>query len=81
MNVTHHSCQIVIGIDEDRLVAAPKQFPVAPMAKMPEEYRWASHRYYLQAKGVPEWLDTEEALEQEQIGARVAFMAETLARD
>src|SRR5688572_11980355 len=32
MNITHHGCQIFIGIDEDRLVAAPKQRPVAPMA-------------------------------------------------
>jgi REP element-mobilizing transposase RayT len=25
----------------------------AGIVKMPEEYRWASHRYYYQAKGVP----------------------------
>ena len=28
---------------------------------MPEDYRWGSHRYYLQAKGSPGWLDTAEA--------------------
>jgi len=65
-----------ILIDADDYLAAVVRYihlnaVEAGLAKMPEEYRWASHRYYLQAKGVPEWLDTEEALE--QIGARVAF--------
>jgi putative transposase len=43
----------------------------AGIVKMPEEYRWASHRYYYQATGVPNWLNTEEAAE--QIGGRQAF--------
>lgn len=43
----------------------------AGIVKRPEDYRWASHRYYLQAKGVPGWLNTAEALE--QIGGRKAF--------
>lgn len=38
---------------------------------MPDDYQWASHRYYVQAKGVPVWLDTAEALE--QIGGRQVF--------
>ena len=43
----------------------------AGIVKMPEDYRWASHRYYLQAKGVPSWLNTAVAVE--QIGGRQAF--------
>ena len=41
------------------------------MVKMPEEYRWASHRYYIEAKGLPSWLNTQEALD--QIGGRQTF--------
>ena len=43
----------------------------AGIVKMPEDYRWASHRYYLEAKGAPNWLNTQEAVE--QIGGRRAF--------
>jgi putative transposase len=43
----------------------------AGVVKMPEDYRWASHRYYVQAKGAPGWLDTGPALE--QVGGRQAF--------
>lgn len=43
----------------------------AGLVKVPEDYRWASHRYYHQAKGVPSWLNSAEALE--QIGGRRAF--------
>jgi REP element-mobilizing transposase RayT len=32
----------------------------AGIVKMPEDYRWASHQYYRQAKGVPSWLNTTE---------------------
>src|SRR3989442_12161846 len=41
------------------------------MVTMPQDYRWASHRYYVQAKGAPSWLTTKEAVE--QIGGRQAF--------
>jgi putative transposase len=43
----------------------------AAMVTMPQDYRWASHRYYVQAKGAPSWLTTKEAVE--QIGGRQAF--------
>ena len=43
----------------------------AGWVKMPEDDRWASHRYYIQAKGAPGWLDTVPALE--QLGGRQAF--------
>jgi REP element-mobilizing transposase RayT len=42
----------------------------AGMVKMPEEYRWASHRYY-RSKVLPNWLNTDEAVQ--QIGGRQAF--------
>ena len=42
----------------------------AGIVKMPEDYRWASHRYY-RSKIVPNWLNTAEAVE--QIGGRRAF--------
>jgi putative transposase len=29
----------------------------AGIVKMPEDYRWASHRYYRQRKGAPSWLN------------------------
>lgn len=38
---------------------------------MPEDYLWASHRYYVQNKGAPVWLDTTPAIE--QLGGRQAF--------
>ena len=34
------------------------------VVKQPEEYRWSSHIKYLQTKGAPQWLNTEEVLEQ-----------------
>jgi REP element-mobilizing transposase RayT len=43
----------------------------AGIVKMPEDYRWASHRYYRQTKGAPSWLNTTEGVE--QIGGRQAF--------
>jgi len=43
----------------------------AGWVKMPEDYLWASHRYYVQAKGAPGWLDTAPAME--QLGGRQAF--------
>jgi hypothetical protein len=46
--------------------------PVAAgMVTQPQDYRWGSHRYYLQPKGVLNWLDTAEVLE--QIGERTVF--------
>ena len=41
------------------------------MVTMPQDYRWASHRYYVQAKGAPSWLNSQEAIE--QIGGRQSF--------
>ena len=41
------------------------------MVTQPQDYRWGSHRYYLQLEGVPNWLDTAEVLE--QIGERTVF--------
>ena len=43
----------------------------AGMVTMPQDYRWASHRYYVQAKGAPSWLNSQEAIE--QIGGRQSF--------
>jgi REP-associated tyrosine transposase len=43
----------------------------AGLARMPEEYRWASHGYYYRGKGEPLWLNTAEVLE--QIGGRETF--------
>ena len=65
-----------ILVDADEYLAAVVRYihlnPVeAGLAKMPEDYLWASHRYYVQAKGSPGWLDTAQALE--QIGGRQAF--------
>ena len=65
-----------ILIDADEYLAAVVRYihlnaVEAGMAKMPEDYRWASHRYYLQAKGSPGWLDP--ALAMEQLGGQQAF--------
>lgn len=62
--------------DADEYLAAVVRYihlnPVeAGRVKMPEEYRWASHRYYVQGKGAPVWLNTAPAME--QIGGRQAF--------
>jgi len=43
----------------------------AGIVEMPQDYRWASHRYYLRANGSPSWLNTAVAME--QIGGRQAF--------
>jgi hypothetical protein len=43
----------------------------AGIVTQPEDYRWTSHRYYLQPKGVLNWLNTAEVLK--QIGERKAF--------
>ena len=65
-----------ILIDADEYLAAVVRYIhlnaiEAGIVNMPEDYRWASHRYYHQAKGVPNWLNTAEAVE--QIGGRQAF--------
>ena len=65
-----------ILVDADEYLAAVVRYihlnPVeAGMVKMPEEYPWASHRYYVQNKGAPGWLDTALALE--QVGGRQAL--------
>src|SRR5437588_1259738 len=36
----------------------------ARVVKLPEEYRWSSHKLYLQPPKVPSWLKVEEVLEQ-----------------
>ncbi len=43
----------------------------AGLVTMPENCRWASHRYYHQAGGVPNWLNTVEVLT--HFGGRQAF--------
>ena len=65
-----------ILVDADEYLAAVVRYihlnaVEAGWIKMPEEYLWASHRYYVQAKGAPGWLDTAPALE--QLGGRRAF--------
>ena len=65
-----------ILLDADEYLAAVLRYihlnaVEAGWVKMPEDYRWASHRYYVQAKGAPGWLDTAQALE--QLGGRQAF--------
>ena len=65
-----------ILIDADEYLAAVVRYihlnaVAAGLVKMPEAYRWASHQYYLKAKGAPDWLDSREAIE--QIGGRQVF--------
>ncbi len=65
-----------ILVDGDEYLAAVVRYihlnaVEAGIVTVPEDYRWASHRYYLQAKGAPSWLNTAEALA--QIGGRQAF--------
>ena len=65
-----------ILMDADEYLSAVVRYihlnPVeAGMVTQPQDYRWGSHRYYLQPKGVPNWLDTAEVLE--QIGERTVF--------
>jgi putative transposase len=65
-----------IVVDRDEYLAAVVRYihlnaVEAGIVEMPEDYRWASHRYYRQAKGAPGWLNIVEAVE--QIGGREAF--------
>ena len=58
-----------ILVDADEYLAAVVRYihlnaVEAGLARMPEDYPWASHRYYVQAKGVPVWLERAPALEQ-----------------
>lgn len=58
-----------ILIDADEYLAAVVRYihlnPVeARVVKLPEEYRWSSHKLYLQPPKVPSWLKVEEVLEQ-----------------
>ena len=65
-----------ILIDADEYLSALVRYihlnPVqAGAVNQPEDYRWGSHRFYLEPKGAPSWLNTAEALE--QLGGRKAF--------
>lgn len=65
-----------ILVDADEYLSAVVRYihlnaVAAGMVAQPQDYRWGSHRYYLQPKGVPNWLNTTEVLE--QIGERKAF--------
>ncbi len=71
-----------ILIDADEHLSAVVRYihlnPVdAGIVKMPEDYRWSSHKYYLQTKGAPNWLNVREVLE--QVGGRKAFHEFVLA--
>ena len=43
----------------------------AGIVKSPEDYRWSSHRHYLQGREAPKWFNAVEVLE--QVGGRRAF--------
>lgn len=65
-----------ILIDADEYLSAVVRYihlnPVeAGIVTQPQDYRWGSHRYYLQSRVVPAWINTAEVLE--QIGDRKAF--------
>jgi putative transposase len=65
-----------ILVDADEYLAQVVRFihlnPVAAgLVRYPEEYRWSSHRHYLQTKNRPAWLDTDAVLE--QVGESKAF--------
>jgi putative transposase len=65
-----------ILVDADEYLAAVIRYihlnaVQAGMVQLPEDYRWASHRHYRQAKGAPAWLNTSEAVA--QIGGREAL--------
>jgi REP element-mobilizing transposase RayT len=65
-----------ILVDEEEYLAQVVRYihlnPVeAEVVKQPEEYRWSSHRQYLQTKGILDWFNTQEVLE--QLGGRKAF--------
>jgi hypothetical protein len=56
-------------IDADEYLAAAVRYihlnPVeTKVVKLPEEYRWSSHKLYLQPPKVASWLKVEEVLEQ-----------------
>lgn len=56
-----------IVVEADRYLLAVIRYihqnPVdAQLASRPEQYRWSSLRYYLAARGRPQWLDTETPL-------------------
>jgi REP-associated tyrosine transposase len=65
-----------ILIDGDEYLAQVVRYihlnPVgAQLVRYPEEYRWSSHRHYLQTKSRPPWLNTDAVLE--QVGESEAF--------
>jgi REP element-mobilizing transposase RayT len=65
-----------ILVDVDEYLAAVVRYihlnaVEAGSVKMPEDYRWASHRYYVATQGLPSWLHIQEVVE--QIGSRQAF--------
>jgi hypothetical protein len=56
-------------VDQDEYLAQVARYihlnPIgAGVVEQPEQYRWSSHGHYLKPKGAPEWLNTEEVLEQ-----------------
>jgi REP element-mobilizing transposase RayT len=58
-----------ILVDADEYLAQVVRYihlnPVeSAMVRYPEEYRWSSHRHYLQTKTRPPWLNTDAVLEQ-----------------
>jgi len=65
-----------IVVDVDEYLAAVVRYihlnaVEAGVVEMPQDYRWASHQYYLQPKGIPSWLNIAQALE--QTGGRKTF--------
>src|SRR5574341_1771622 len=65
-----------ILVDADEYLAAVVRYihlnaVEAGIVKMPEDHRWSSNRYYVSAKGLPDWLYTQAALD--QIGDRHTF--------
>ena len=58
-----------ILVDEDAYLAQVVRYihlnPIsAGVVEQPQQYRWSSHFHYLKPKGAPEWLNTDEVLEQ-----------------
>jgi REP-associated tyrosine transposase len=65
-----------ILVDGDEYLAQVVRYihlnPVgAALVRYPEDYRWSSHRHYLQTKRRPPWLNTDTVLE--QLGGSTAF--------
>jgi len=65
-----------IVIDADEYLSAVVRYihlnaVEAGVVKRPEDYRWSTHRLYLQMRKGPAWLNTSEVLE--QIGNRRAY--------